>query len=559
MPTSFYEAIPNVLRHVKALQPKSILDIGVGFGKYGLLMRDLLEIPFGRYEKDSWEIKIDGVEAFEGYHNPIYNFAYNQVYFGDILSLIDTLPRYDCIILIDVIEHFSKEDGLVLVEKLVSHCNKGVILTTPLYPDQQGKSLINKFEQHKSLWSIVDFKQFSFIYERAAVENNGTHIFIIKQNTPYKKMSFEKLMSKKQEVKSPLSIAYFLPHKNLTGGMKMLLQQMKYLKERGHRIIACMKDSNQQQSVLPDWFDLVVDEEITVPEDELLVEHIPVCDVIVSGWMTQLLELRDSKIPVLYWEQGNEWLFGDIKDQKHLHAISVILEQCYLTKHAIISVSPYVYAHILARYGRKTPILTNGIDTNFYCKGEKSNTNKILLVGNPHLLFKGFDCAFKALTLAWTAGYRFQVEWVCQTIPQCPKLPFPIVSILHPTQEELVKCYQCADMLVFTSWYEGFGMPPLEAMSCGTAVVCTKCGGIDAFAEHGYNAMLSETGDITSLTTNIAALLKYPQLRSAIGENGRKTAENLDYSKVILVLEEYLYSIVEETEEETTNRRKLKI
>lgn len=51
MPTSWYQAIPAILTQVKKLEPATILDIGVGFGKYGLLFRDVLEIPWERYHK----------------------------------------------------------------------------------------------------------------------------------------------------------------------------------------------------------------------------------------------------------------------------------------------------------------------------------------------------------------------------------------------------------------------------------------------------------------------------------------------------------------------------
>ncbi len=46
MPTSWYQVIPHILDLLQNEQPRSILDIGVGFGKYGLLIRDTLEITF---------------------------------------------------------------------------------------------------------------------------------------------------------------------------------------------------------------------------------------------------------------------------------------------------------------------------------------------------------------------------------------------------------------------------------------------------------------------------------------------------------------------------------
>ena len=543
MPTSWYQAIPNILTQVRLLNPESILDIGIGFGKYGLLFRDQLEIPFMRYEKNNWKVKIDGVEVFETYHNPVYDFAYDKVYFGDILKIVDTLQNYDCITLIDVLEHFSKEEGLLLIEKLVHHCNKGVIVSTPFYPDPQSDYLGNTFEQHKSVWSIVDFEHFNFNYERVVIEQNGAHIFVFKKAAQYHKMPFEVLTCKDETIKKPLKITYLLPHKNLTGGLKMLLQQIKYLKKRGHEIFVCLKSADEKQTAIPNWFDLEVDKEIIIPTNKTFLQYIPSCDIIVAGWVTQLIELENSKIPVVYWEQGNEWLFGDFVEQKQINSILKVLERCYLTKHALLSVSPYVSNVIYARFGRKTPILPNGIDTKFYCFGEKGNINKILLIGNPHLAFKGFNSAFKALNLAWIAGFQFCVEWICQAAPKLPDVPFPISTLIQPTQKELVKSYQNADIHLFTSWYEGFGMPPLEAMSCGTPVVCSKCGGINSILKNGYNALTSEPGNIKSMAANIIYLLKFPEARGIFSQNGIKTAEKFDYSNIILTLENYLYSI----------------
>ncbi|MBC7343764.1 MAG: glycosyltransferase family 1 protein, partial [Clostridia bacterium] len=72
MPTSWYQVIPIVLDQIQSLQPRSVLDVGIGFGKYGMLIREALEVPLGRYYKHQWQIKVDGVEVFSGYKNPIH-------------------------------------------------------------------------------------------------------------------------------------------------------------------------------------------------------------------------------------------------------------------------------------------------------------------------------------------------------------------------------------------------------------------------------------------------------------------------------------------------------
>src|SRR5687767_1397928 len=107
MPTSYMKAISTIMETVVEVNPESILDIGVGFGKYGLLCREALDIPVGKYHKSAWNIRIDGIEIFEEYRNPVHDYVYDKVYYGNVNELIDSLSDYDLILLIDVLEHFT--------------------------------------------------------------------------------------------------------------------------------------------------------------------------------------------------------------------------------------------------------------------------------------------------------------------------------------------------------------------------------------------------------------------------------------------------------------------
>lgn len=58
-------------------------------------------------------------------------------------------------------------------------------------------------------------------------------------------------------------------------------------------------------------------------------------------------------------------------------------------------------------------------------------------------------------------------------------------------QDILPELYCGHDAFVFSSRYEAWGMPVLEAMAAGLAVVATACLGLDTFARHGMNALLA--------------------------------------------------------------------
>ena len=66
MPSSRPNAIPTTVHVVRQLDPASILDVGVGFGKWGLLFREYTDIRASetdshRYQKAAWKIRIDGI------------------------------------------------------------------------------------------------------------------------------------------------------------------------------------------------------------------------------------------------------------------------------------------------------------------------------------------------------------------------------------------------------------------------------------------------------------------------------------------------------------------
>ncbi len=331
-------------------------------------------------------------------------------------------------------------------------------------------------------------------------------------------------------------IAYILPHCHLTGGMKMLLQQMRLLKSRGYIIYAVFRSD---EPVNIDWSHLDVEEQIVVPNNEKMEDYLPECDVISAGWFAQLPELVNIDIPIFYWEQGHESLFGDIPKEYSPDFINRFMHVCYKLPCYMYSVSKYVSDIIESKFGVKTQVLTNCIDTSIYHPGKHKEDDMILFVGNPHLLFKGFPIAIAALNIVWRLGYKFRVKWACQEEPRSTaNILFPVEIIIKPEQTELAELYRSAAIHVFASWYEGFGMPPLEAMASGTAVVCTDCGGVREYIIEGYNALIVPPGDIEELAANVILLLKNIELRKKIEKNAIESVKKFDSSMKIDELEQ---------------------
>jgi glycosyltransferase involved in cell wall biosynthesis len=91
---------------------------------------------------------------------------------------------------------------------------------------------------------------------------------------------------------------------------------------------------------------------------------------------------------------------------------------------------------------------------------------------------------------------------------------------------ELVQRYYDADLFVFPPiWDEGFGIPPVEAMAAGAAVVASRSGAIVETVQHGRTGLLVDKNDPSSLADAMMTLLTNDGLREQMGRAGRQQAQ----------------------------------
>ena len=181
MPSSSESYISDIVSLVKKYRPESVLDIGVGFGKWGLLFREYLDIWTNHNVlKSDWIIQIDGVEIFEDYIQAHQRFIYNNIYIGNITALIDGLQNYDLIFMGDVLEHIEQAQARELLAKL-KRKSRTLIIAIPLGDNwKQDECFNNPYEEHISQWTEQDFSDNAW---HRIYGSNPIGVFLFKNET----------------------------------------------------------------------------------------------------------------------------------------------------------------------------------------------------------------------------------------------------------------------------------------------------------------------------------------------------------------------------------------
>ena len=96
--------------------------------------------------------------------------------------------------------------------------------------------------------------------------------------------------------------------------------------------------------------------------------------------------------------------------------------------------------------------------------------------------------------------------------------------------EDLPAIYAGAQALALPSLYEGFGLPVLEAMACGTAVACSRTSSLPEIS--GNVALHFEPNDVESLTATLRHLLRDVSLRADLRQRGLEQAARFSWDRV---------------------------
>ncbi|MBW8863341.1 MAG: glycosyltransferase family 4 protein, partial [Verrucomicrobia bacterium] len=106
-----------------------------------------------------------------------------------------------------------------------------------------------------------------------------------------------------------------------------------------------------------------------------------------------------------------------------------------------------------------------------------------------------------------------------------------IRSLGFVPEADLPLLYRAAEAFVYPSLYEGFGMPPIEAMACGCPVLCSTRGALGEIV--GKAAVTIDPEDVSALKTQLALLASDGRLREQLRAKGLERARQFDWQRTV--------------------------
>ena len=219
----------------------------------------------------------------------------------------------------------------------------------------------------------------------------------------------------------------------------------------------------------------------------------------------------------------------------------------------VIVNSNYMKSELQRLFGlpfEKINVVPNGVNLNLYSGVERDyefrrqyaadNEKIILFVGRlvyekgiqhliaamPKILEKYHD---SKLVIAGKGGMIDELKAQVNAMGISNKVYF--TGYLNSKQ--VLKMYKCADVAVFPSTYEPFGIVALEGMLSGTPVVVSDVGGLNEIVQHGENGMKSYAGNPNSLADSIVSLLYDPALCMKVAKNAKaKVRAEYNWQKI---------------------------
>jgi len=359
-----------------------------------------------------------------------------------------------------------------------------------------------------------------------------------------------------------MRLVYAIRHVGMTGGVKVFFQHVELLRDMGHSVRLLTRFIDEEwgfrvrPEVVPAFDDKTIPDAdgivVTTPKD---VEElwgvaksrgIPLFHFLQGFEPDYVLErIKGSVVPkrfrgtdiiskVKYWYKKREW-----KDRLKR------FDRLYELPTVKIAIAPHLVRGVEDRYRTRCYLVPNGIDQSVFHPKEKgmdyAGPLKILSVGNYTIEYKAIPDVLAAVRILKEQGRAVHLTRVSPAdITEAEKQAGVVDrSLVRVSEAEMAALYRESHILIAASTeIEGFGLPPVEAMSTGTPVILTKITPFFAFDDTHDFAYFVDVHKPGAIAQGILDIAQDPALREALIERGFEVSAKYRLSNVGKRLEE---------------------
>jgi len=351
-----------------------------------------------------------------------------------------------------------------------------------------------------------------------------------------------------------MRIGYFIRNIGVSGGVKVVLQHVKMLKEEGYDVIL------MAEKVKADWDGLPV-EPVTVKAKDL--GDMPDRDVYVGSVPSDVVRLfKRGRGKVVHLCQGYEpveyraRIEGESITEKYARkgVFSFVeryadnakfkkrireFEAIYALPTVKAAVSKHLKDLIEKTYRQKCALIQNGIDLGVFHPAKNRSWGKdgkvrILSAGSMAVGFKGIPDTLDAVDSLRKKGVKVELTRVSPSPPSEREKKDGLVDryLTGIKEEEMAALYRDADIYISSSLEgEGFGLPAIEAAASGVPTILTEISTYKNFSEDRSFSWFVPTHSPDRIAEGVLALMEDRKLRETCIEKGFAVARSFSLEK----------------------------
>jgi glycosyltransferase involved in cell wall biosynthesis len=317
---------------------------------------------------------------------------------------------------------------------------------------------------------------------------------------------------------------FCVPTTQLSGGVKVIFALTDRLVDAGHEVDLF------SYANAPEWYNQkarLVEEKDLSRVDMTRYDFVVVSNAV---FIPMVLPLLGTARCVFLAQDYESFHHSVDTTYESFLAESPAFKALYSLPVPIISVSRPIARLIKERIGKSAYYMPVGLNKEVFkpqSRPAHPGRKRVLLVGNYLMPYKGMRDGLDALE---KLSADIPVELVLITQEERGRKLFDAYSFpkeVHfcPTEKDIPQIIASCDAYCCTSWYEGLGLPALEAFCCGTPVVSTRTVGVDDYADDEKNLLLANPNDPDDLSDKLRRVLTDTELASRLVRGGFETMQ----------------------------------